>query len=177
MMASWQFKNKKELFDEKAFFCSSNCELGGDDAFGFHFSRRVNSVHSYFVQTWGSGGDIDKGSAFKVDTERMRPADANVTGVIFRGQDVLDVAIGKTDTGGLLSKSYNDFNFYNGLLIYEIKNPGCGPLQAFSKYGHNWASTSINSLGVGIDSVSISWTEDSNGWELGSDPSNEVNPC
>lgn len=54
---------------------------------------------------------------------------------------------------------------YKGTLTYSFRPLSSGCLQAFSKYGHTWASTSVNGVGVGPWSISIQWSTSSSRWE------------
>jgi hypothetical protein len=137
------------------------CAVGGLDGFGLAFNRNVASVRSYLMQTWGTTG------FYPVSTGRTWSSDANVYGVTFEGQDKW---CEQADC------NYRDYSFYHGEIFYSF-SPGCGALQAFSRYGHDWSSTTINGFGVGPWSLSISWSSSSNRWSKASGPSNAVTPC
>jgi len=160
--ASWQWKDLGAVDDDASAWCG-NCNVGGDDGFGVALSRNVKSVQKYTVATWGTGINY-----YKISTTRMQPSDANVYGASFMGQD-------RIHREGACCPQ--DYNFYNGNLVYEIKSVGCGTLQAFSKYAHTWKSTTVNSIGVGPYSLSVGWSSSDNKWELASQGSNAVKPC
>lgn len=161
VMAYWDFTSMSALQSD-AGGCQS-CAVGGDDGFGIALSRKVSTVGGYSVTTWGAS------SAYPASTSRMAPVDASTDGVGFMGQDRF--CRNNTSCG-------TDYSFYHGQLVYTIGVPGCGYLQAYSKYGHSWNSSDLSGISIGIDSVGFSWSATSNRWERGgSAPSNSVRPC
>jgi hypothetical protein len=138
--------------------------VGGDDGFGIAFSRKVTTVVDYSMATWG------KTSHYARSYSRLHVETANTDGVTYVGQDT--AWRNPTQMVGP-----QDYNFYNGSLVYDIGNIGCGSIQAFSKYGHDWSSTDITGFGVGPWSLSLQWSSSTHRWEKSSQPSNAVTVC
>jgi hypothetical protein len=53
---------------------------------------------------------------------------------------------------------------YSGTLTYAFRVSGGGCTQAFSKYGHDWNSTSVNGFSIGPWSIGVQWTSASSTW-------------
>ena len=166
--AGYQFIGRSALEDDKGGLgCIGSCNLGGADGFGVAFSRPVTSAQSYTLATSGVG-DATSRNYYVISTSRMFVSDGNTYGASFQGQDAA-----RYDGACCLI----DYNVYNGTLVYEIRSIGCGVLQAFSKYGHTWSSTAVNSISVGPWSIGIGWSSTDNKWEKASAPSNAVQYC
>ena len=138
------------------------CRVGGYEGFGLALSRRVESVSNYEAQTWSVNG------AWPPAFNRMFPSDANTYGATFAGQDEV-VNLHHED-----GQPYSDYSFYNGMMIYDVSNMGCGITQAFAKYAHTWDETSITGIGVGPYSLSVQWVNAGHNWETVSKPSSVV---
>lgn len=156
--------------ERQSVFCGDPCPIGGVDGFGLAFSRPVASVSGYFMQTWGVT------PMYPPSTGRTWVQDANTYGVTFVGQDEF-CSYYVWGQPGQSCYNNNDYSFYHGELMYLISNIGCGTIQAFSKYGHDWSNTTINGFSVGPWSLGISWSSSTNRWEKTSAPSNAVTPC
>jgi hypothetical protein len=163
--ASYRWNSMTAVHDDAyAGGCGPTCNVGGEDGFGVALSRNVAAVRSYFMQTWGQT------SYYPVSSGRTYASDANTYGVTFKGQD-------RFCPYSCIDHTTPDYSFYNGELFYNISSIGCGTIQAFSKYAHDWSSTTINGFGVGPWQLNVSWSSSSNRWELASQPSNAVTPC
>jgi hypothetical protein len=119
------------------------------------------------MATWGVT------SYYPRSYSRAYPSDANTYGVTFTGQDRFHCVLGRYNN----CASGYDYSFYHGEIFYDIGTIGCGTLQAFSKYGHDWASTTINGFSVGPWTLGLQWSSSSNRWERVSQPSTAVTPC
>lgn len=162
VFATWQFTNIDGIDDGHPLGCVGTCNVSGEDGFGIALNRSVNSVSGYSLTTCG------KTTTFACSTSRMHVEEGGAAGVGYAGLD-------KMYYGGACCRT--DYNFWWGQIVYSIDSPGCGSLQAFSKYGHTWNGTGVNvSVGVPL-SVSLSFSSTSNRWQLGSQPSNSVTPC
>jgi len=54
---------------------------------------------------------------------------------------------------------------YSGTLTYAFRfHGGLGCVQAFSKYAHDWNSTSINGFSIGPWSIGVQWSSSSSNW-------------
>lgn len=157
-IATWRFNNLSALRSDGG--CTATCNVGGYDAFAISFSRTVSSVAGYSATAWGASSTFPSFSLTMVS--------GSTAGVAARGQDRL---CGGAGCGAL------DYNMYNGQIVYSINTPGCGELQAFSEYTHTWAGAAITGIGVGVDSISVSWSPTNKGWDVGSQPSTVVRPC
>lgn len=160
VIATWSFTSLSALRSDAGSGCTGRCNVGGYDAFGIAFNRRVSSAAGYSASAWGASSTFPPASLTMVD--------AGTDGVATRGQDRM---CGGASCGAL------DFSFYNGQLVYSIGTPGCGQLQVFSEYGHTWSTTALTGLTIGVDNIGISWSPIANGWDNGSLPSNVVTPC
>lgn len=156
--------------ERQSVLCDDPCPIGGLDGFGLTFSRPVSSVGSYFMQTWG------RTPMYPLSTGRAWVEDANTHGVTFVGQDEYCAYVVWGQPGQSCYDN-KDYSFYYGELFYMISNIGCGSIQAFSKYGHDWKNTTINGFSVGPWSLGISWSSSSNKWAKTSSPSTPVVPC
>mgnify|MGYP000125907989 CR=1 FL=1 len=94
---------------------------------------------------------------------------ANNYGVAYTGQDKI--------CWYDCNSSSHDYSFYNGQLVFGIDNPGCGSLRAWSKYGHNWDSTTIRDIDISAGWVRIDSSRSTTRWEKASPGSNTVVPC
>lgn len=71
------------------------------------------------------------------------------------------------DWAGAITTGYSDT--YSGTLTYAFRfNGGLQCVQAFSKYGHTWNSTSLTGFSIGPWSIGISWSSTSSNWEKSS---------
>ncbi|MEV4723577.1 hypothetical protein [Micromonospora humida] len=157
-IATWKFSSLTSLKSDGG--CTTTCNVGGYDVFAISFSRNVSSVSGYSSTAWGASSTFPSFSLTMVS--------GGTDGVAARAQDRL---CGGSGCGAL------DYNMYNGQIVYSINTPGCGELQAFSEYTHTWSTAQITGIGVGIDSISVSWNPTDKGWDKGSQPSNVVRPC
>lgn len=58
---------------------------------------------------------------------------------------------------------------YSGTLTYAFRfQGGIGCIQAFSKYAHDWNSTSVNGFSIGPWSIGVSWSSSSSLWDKSS---------
>jgi len=163
--ATWNFTSISALAGDRNGPASPQ-NIGGNDGFGMAFSRNVTSVTSYSLDTWGLG------SYYPVSYSRAVPVDAGTDGVAYDGQD----AFCSGSPRGPCTVS--DYSFYHGSLIYSIGSIGCGTIQAFSKYGHDWSGTSLSGISVGLPlNIQISFSSSSYSWVRASQPSSPVTPC
>lgn len=90
--------------------------------------------------------------------------ESNVYGVAMRFQDKKGLACKKPCRGD--EQEYlSEYNAYSGTLVFEFgwfRRDVCH--QFFSYVGHTWDSTSINSVGIGKDSISVGWTSNEHQW-------------
>jgi len=102
----------------------------------------------------------------------------NADGTFYSGQDKVHCKNSGTNGGALCVTGYDDYSFYHGSLLYSFSNPGCGPLQAWSRYAHTWSSASITGVSLSYPAgLSISLSSTSNAWQKGSSASNQVTIC
>jgi hypothetical protein len=160
---SWSGSNAWYGLDRESDACwfSNPCALGGYDGYGISFSRPVQSVRSYEMQTWGVT------DYYPPSYDRAHVSDGNTAGATFTGQDEYKQ--------GLAGE--NDYSFANGIIYYDVSSIGCGTIQAFTKYAHTWDDTGINGIGVGPWSLSVQWANSGANWERASQPSSPVTPC
>jgi hypothetical protein len=166
VFAYWNWTSISAIASDVDFWCNVPCALGGYDGFGVALNRSVASVGGYSMTTWG------RTSYYPASLSRMSVDAANATGVSYVGQDIYCADVWPCEAAPA-----QDFNFYNGQLVYSINSPGCGSLQAFSLYAHTWNGTAVNGISVGPWSLGVSWSSSSNRWPDGSQPSNTVYPC
>jgi len=57
---------------------------------------------------------------------------------------------------------------YAGNITYSFKSSTTACVQAYSKYGHTWNSTSVNGFSIGPWSIGIQWSSSSNYWQKSS---------
>ncbi|MFB6723152.1 hypothetical protein ACFCV3_23430 [Kribbella sp. NPDC056345] len=70
------------------------------------------------------------------------------------------------DLAGTYLTGYSDA--YAGNITYSFKSNVSACVQAYSKYGHTWNSTSVNGFSIGPWSIGIQWSSSSNYWQKSS---------
>jgi hypothetical protein len=160
--ATWSWRGLSHLRNETGCSFDFTCDIGGYEAFGMAFSRSVADPGGHSLLTWGANG------LFPVSSTRAYADEAHPMGVAYKGQDKFKAA------GACCSA---DYSFYAGQMVYGIDAPGCGHLTVFSKFGHSWSSSNLNSISVSHNAVSITFSNTSLSWNLASQASNTVIPC
>jgi len=172
--ASFSWNGLDSVEDDTSRWCMEFlCAVGGEDGFGVALSRNVPSTYGFTMYTYG----IDAGSFFQITTGNSHPADANVYGVTFMGQDRYKFCYLKKDDPRACVPNTRDYSWYHGDLYYDVSDIGCGVIQAFAKYGHGWTDTAVNGFGVGPYSLSIQWYSAEDRWAVASQPSRPLMPC
>ncbi|NUS84214.1 MAG: hypothetical protein HOY75_16115 [Streptomyces sp.] len=130
----------------------------GYDAFALTFSKKV-TVLAHTLQYQGKGNVYGKKKMTQAQT-----TGGYGSGFIFNEGPKLGTA---------------DMQGYQGLMgiSFKASKRGCWDLQAFSKYGHTWKSSSVTGIGIGRWSISLTWANNSNKWQQASQPSREVRVC
>jgi hypothetical protein len=162
-MATWRWNNLRDSIGAETGFCvHRSCAVGEEDGFGLAFNRHVADPGIYSMLTWGMT------DYYPPSTSRGHVSDANSDGVSFIGQD--SVKKGCTSC-------VDDYSFANGQLMYTIDNVGCGPLTAFSKFGHTWSSVRVDSIGIAPNQVNINFSTGSEKFPKASPASNTIKLC
>jgi hypothetical protein len=159
IFATWNWNSIPRLAED-AGNCS-NCAVGPVDVMAINLSRDVSDPGGYSATSWGATSVYPAAGRTIGDTSNH--------GFAMEAQD-------RFCRGGTCSAS--DYNMYHGQLVMGIDVPGCGYLTAHSKYGHSRTGTTLTGVSVGIDSIGISWSNSTYGWnKAGAGASNTVRPC
>jgi hypothetical protein len=158
-IATYRWNTMSRFRSEWPLICGDPCALSGADGFGISFSRDVITMGVSSMTTWGTW-------YFGASTGRTWLDTADNSGVWFEGVDHFK------GSGG------DDYSFYNGQLVVNITNPGCGALSAWSKYSHTWSGVSINGVSIGYLSIGLTWSSSVSRWGKAADgASSTTYPC
>ncbi|WP_155370514.1 hypothetical protein [Catellatospora vulcania] len=154
------FNWRNRAWESEANCYPYRCVLGADDVAGIALSRPVASYGGWSFVHYDT-----KGASYLASYAE----DANTSGVVYAEPDYVQWM--GTSNGGW------KYDWASGQIVYSIADPGCGPLRALTVVSHNWSTTSINGVGVGPWSISVSWSPSAYGWKAVSSGSNTLTPC
>jgi hypothetical protein len=160
VIAAYRWTTMSRFRSEWPLICGSPCALSGTDGFGIALSRAVPNLGGSSMTTWGVS------SKFPISDTRAWIDTPSSLGYWYEGVDHF--------SGGCCP---DDYSFYNGQMVMTIYDPGCGSLQASSRYAHTWSNTSINGVSFGPMSIGVSWSGASYRWSKGSTNSTAVYFC
>jgi hypothetical protein len=143
--------------------------VGGPDMIALRISQPINYVKGT-ATTCPSAIPADYNPRYACATHTTA-YETNEFGVAMRFQDKIGLACKKpcrTQDAEYLSQ----YNAYSGTLVFQFgwfRRDVCH--QFFSYTGHTWATSTINSVGIGADSISIGWSNDEYHWPSASNGS------
>lgn len=157
-IVSYSWRTMSRFRSEWPLICGDPCALSGTDGFGISLNRNVNGWGGYSMTTWGYW-------YFGRSTGRTWLDTNSASGLWFEGVDHFK------GSGG------DDFSFHNGQIVFNITDPGCGPLAAVAKYSHTWSDVSINNVSIGYLAIGLGWTSSSNRWGKSGEASSTTYFC
>jgi hypothetical protein len=170
VFADWEWRSAP--YSDATVGCLSPCKIGGNDGIGFSLSRPVVAVET--SSPWAIIAE-SKNDHFSTHYSTT-PSDGNSNGVSFTGQDSLCISkSGTADCHGAVGE--HDYSWHTGYILMNIKDIGCGSIQAFSRYAHSWKSTAVTGIGIGPWTVSVSWSATDSQWTAVGPPAEAVVPC
>jgi hypothetical protein len=150
-------------------------DIGGVDAFGFHYSQPVvdlGSFEEYCSFNWNQHGGEDETC---VDSTESR-AEADEQNVVHTHQD---------KAGMFLHDILDPLNPYSniaitnssvGALYHMFRTIGSSCFQVWSTYAHTYDDSVITGFSLGIEALGIQWAPLDKGWKKTSVGSSEICP-
>ena len=160
VIADWDWQNLGFMDDGANLFSPYTKNLGGPDGFGISFNTSL-LMAGWSASWWGN-------CHYGTSTSSTASS-GNQYGAGFKFQDQ-DYA----------TNSCFGLNTYHGdevISFTHTQTKKCQNVQAYTKYGHSWSSTSLTGFSIGLYSVGMSWSTSSNQWEASSQPGGVATVC
>lgn len=166
LMADGSWKNIDGLETPTFWFASVGDEfnIGGTDAVGILLTDTYGDFNGISLME-GTGQFWGDGITATYNRDGMIPSS---NGAIFKLQDKIKI----TRRAGFIiyvyEYSYNAFDFYTHLRYNANFVNYRGNAVLF--YAHTWDKTELNGISIGLDSIGVSWSNGSSGWNaIGND--------